>query len=327
MPGSRLAAKIEDGMKKKKYEEDDDDDDSTALLDLACQHSWQQAKNDDATCDISPIKMKVWDENGKYKGTLDKVLPDTGAGANLMGVEESKQIGSIKNDLSGTVLTAANGLPISTVGTMWVTMEYGKIKKDVHFIITDEYEGTLLNRQSCKNFGLLPEKWPHVSTQIAEVKHQNPSEVHSRVAPKVFLGADHKTDDYDVSSKEFREQILEEFADVFDGDKPLEPMEVPPMVIKLKPDAAPVQITKPRPIPLPMRKEAKELLDDLERRGIIRKVTEPREWTHGMTLVRKKSGKLRLCVDLRNLNKHVKRPHFPISAPKDTISRIPPTAK
>ena len=40
----RLAPKIEDGMKKKKYE-DDDDDDSTALLDLACQHSWQQGKN------------------------------------------------------------------------------------------------------------------------------------------------------------------------------------------------------------------------------------------------------------------------------------------
>ena len=40
MTGSRLAAKIEDGMKKKKYEEEEDD--STALLDLAYQHSWQQ---------------------------------------------------------------------------------------------------------------------------------------------------------------------------------------------------------------------------------------------------------------------------------------------
>ena len=39
----RLAPKIEDGMKKKKKYEEEDDDDSTALLDLACQHSWQQA--------------------------------------------------------------------------------------------------------------------------------------------------------------------------------------------------------------------------------------------------------------------------------------------
>ena len=76
-----------------------------------------------------------------------------------------------------------------------------------------------------------------------------------------------------------------------------------------------------------MREEAKQVLDDLERKGVIRKVTEPREWTHAMTLVRKRNGKLRPCIDMRNLNKYVMRPHFPINTPKDAISTVPPDAK
>ena len=235
-------------------------------------------KNDDAVCDISPITVEVWNEKNKYKGWVPKVLPDTGAGANLMGVEEAKRIGPIRKGRSGVTLTAANGLPITSIGILRTKIRYGKVRKEVNFIVTDEYKGIIMNRQACKDFKLIPKDWPSISTQVASVKEeqmfQNAKE-QLRLAPELCLGADdHK---YDVASKEFREIILRDYADVFDGDKPLEPMEGPPMKIHLKPDAVPTQVTKPRPIPLPLQEPARKMLKKEVQRGVISEVTEPRE--------------------------------------------------
>ena len=34
------------------------------------------------------------------------------------------------------------------------------------------------------------------------------------------------------------------------------------------------------------------------------------------------NGKLRLCVDLTNLNRHVKRPFHPLTSPKDAVASV-----
>ena len=44
-------------------------------------------------------------------------------------------------------------------------------------------------------------------------------------------------------------------------------------------------------------------------------------------MVRKPTGALRLCVDLRQLNKFVDRPLHPIRPPKEVISVVPPSAR
>ena len=41
--------------------------------------------------------------------------------------------------------------------------------------------------------------------------------------------------------------------------------------------------------------------------GIIEEVTEPTDWCAPMVPVVKPNGKIRICVDLRKLNKAVKR--------------------
>ena len=54
-----MATKIEDGILKK-YDDDDEEeeeDDSSALLDLACQQSWQQGKK------RKTIDKTVFDKN------------------------------------------------------------------------------------------------------------------------------------------------------------------------------------------------------------------------------------------------------------------------
>ena len=99
------------------------------------------------------------------------------------------------------------------------------------------------------------------------------------------------------------------------------------MKIVLRPDAVPLKVTCPRPIPLAMRDQTKELLDGLEGRGVIERVTTPTDWVHPLTVVRKPTGALRLCVDLRQLNKFVDRPAPPYSPAARSHSRSPPQAR
>jgi len=85
-----------------------------------------------------------------------------------------------------------------------------------------------------------------------------------------------------VELDKLKEGIRQKYADVFDGDKPLKPMGGPPMVIKLKNKAEPFKVRGPRPLPMPMKKETKKLIDDLVARGVLAKVTDPTDWVHGM---------------------------------------------
>ena len=124
-----------------------------------------------------------------------------------------------------------------------------------------------------------------------------------------------------------RKELLQEYQDVFDSDKPLKAMAGEPVKIKPKKGAKPFKVNGPRPIPIPMRSEVKKLLDDLEAKGVIEKVTTPTDWVHPMTCVRKSNGKLRLCVDLRQLNKHGERPVYPTRSPKDVVSGVPASAR
>ena len=45
----------------------------------------------------------------------------------------------------------------------------------------------------------------------------------------------------------------------------------------------------------------------MEELEVIRKVQEPNEWCAGMVVVLKANGKVRISVDLTNLNKSVKQ--------------------
>jgi len=51
-------------------------------------------------------------------------------------------------------------------------------------------------------------------------------------------------------------------------------------------------------------------LDDMEKRGVIRKVEEPTDWVNSMAIVEKPEGRLRICLDPRRLNNAIKREHF-----------------
>ncbi|UYV73002.1 K02A2.6-like, partial [Cordylochernes scorpioides] len=111
------------------------------------------------------------------------------------------------------------------------------------------------------------------------------------------------------------ESIINKYEDVFKGLGML-PKEYH---IEIEKEATPVQ-QHPRRIPIGLKAEFKRKLDDLEGRGIIERVQKSFSWISNLVLV-KKQNKLRVCLDPRDLNKVIKRPHFQIP----TIDEILPS--
>lgn len=75
-------------------------------------------------------------------------------------------------------------------------------------------------------------------------------------------------------------------------------MEGPPLTLNIDPNATPVAVHTPIPVPLHCQEEVKATLDRDVRLGVI----EP--WCHRMVTCRKKNGNLRRIVDFQSLNAH-----------------------
>ncbi|XP_068203573.1 uncharacterized protein [Palaemon carinicauda] len=78
-----------------------------------------------------------------------------------------------------------------------------------------------------------------------------------------------------------------------------------------------IRLSCGKPIKLPYRRiaptlipEAKQLLDDLKKRGVIEESASP--YAAPIVLVRKKGGGLRLCIDYRKLNEKTFKDAFPL---------------
>ena len=114
------------------------------------------------------------------------------------------------------------------------------------------------------------------------------------------------------------EEIFERFPNVFNGLGTIgEEYE-----IKLKENATPYALQVPRNVPIPLRPKVKQELERMEQMRVISKVTGPSEWCAGMVVVPKRSGDVRICVDLKPLNESVLREPHPIPKVDDTLALL-----
>jgi hypothetical protein len=81
-------------------------------------------------------------------------------------------------------------------------------------------------------------------------------------------------------------------------------------------DARPICQT-PRRLSLAKQAEISEMLNDMQRRGVIEESDSP--WSSPVVLVRKKNGEIRFCVDYRKLNNVTKKDCFPLPRIDDTL--------
>ena len=77
----------------------------------------------------------------------------------------------------------------------------------------------------------------------------------------------------------------------------------------------------PRRVAAAAREPLRVKLNELEQKGVITEVTEPTDWISSLVTVMK-PGKMRLCIDPKELNKAIKRPRYPMTTIEDIMSSL-----
>jgi hypothetical protein len=106
---------------------------------------------------------------------------------------------------------------------------------------------------------------------------------------------------------EMLDNIATRYPEVFSGK--IKGMEGGPCTIELTSDAVLMSNGAYRDIPAAYEDALKRELDSQVEAGILEKVNVPSEWLHPIVVIPKKgTSKIRLCIDLRHLNKFVNDP-------------------
>lgn len=95
-----------------------------------------------------------------------------------------------------------------------------------------------------------------------------------------------------------------------------------PVTIKLKEGVAPFCVASARRVPFPLQDAVKKELDRMLNDDVIKEVTEPTDWCAPMVPVRKKDGSVRICVDLKELNKAVRRERYTLPSLEDIAPKL-----
>lgn len=111
--------------------------------------------------------------------------------------------------------------------------------------------------------------------------------------------------------------ILEEYADLISGIGCINGTHD----IKLKENVAPV-VHASRKVPIALIPKLKAKLESLKKPKIIEKVQKPTDWVNSLVIVSKPNGELRLCIDAKELNQAIRRPHFQIPTFEEISSKM-----
>ena len=115
-----------------------------------------------------------------------------------------------------------------------------------------------------------------------------------------------------------KEELMLKFPDVFgEGLGQLDGQ----YAIRLDETVPPVQHA-PRRIAVALRPQLKDTLDALEAQGVIAQVTTPTKWISSVVAVPKKNGKLRTCLDPKDLNRAIQREKYQLPTVEDIATRL-----
>ena len=77
-----------------------------------------------------------------------------------------------------------------------------------------------------------------------------------------------------------------------------------------------------RTVPVELRDNLKKKLHEMDQKGYVAKVDEPTDWVRSAVNVRKRNGQLRVSLDPKELNKHIKIPKLCLPTIDDVTSRL-----
>ena len=263
-------------------------------------------KVNDAHSDHSElVKLRF---NTSKLGALATI--DTGAEVSVMPVRVYKQL--FPNDMDDDMvqnlepcnmkLTAFNKTDINVIGQKHLVTKHNGLQKNILFVITDLNTSTILGRNDAVNLKCIKfigdrvrgeSNTPSINSTSTTFNIQKAKKKWKNVVP---LGSNNNNP---------HAQILKLFPELFSGVGCLDTM----YRIDLKSDAQPVKHAARR-VPESIRPKVKEELDRLVKDGIIKRVECPTDWVNSIVCVSKPNGNIRLCLDPKDLNKYIKRPHY-----------------
>ena len=89
----------------------------------------------------------------------------------------------------------------------------------------------------------------------------------------------------------------------------------------MNPTVPPV-VHQPRQIPIILKEKLKAELDSLVTQGIISLVTEPTPWVNLIVCITKANSSVRICLEPRDLNKAIHRPHYVTLTFEDITAKL-----
>ena len=89
----------------------------------------------------------------------------------------------------------------------------------------------------------------------------------------------------------------------------------------LYPNVKPV-VYAPRRVPSKLVEKLNLELAEMEKDGVIQKVTKPIAWVNSLVIREKPNGRLRSCLDPTDLNEAIKRDHYPTSTIEEIVPKI-----
>ena len=230
---------------------------------------------------VGAVTTKVEVQSDEYfvmlpvEGRVTRLKLDTGSQVNILPVEELKKvIGSNPcMDPCTHKLVSYSDDKLTVLGTARLPVECkANVEKELTFHIVDTNQPGLLGLRCSQDLGL-----------IKVVMMTNAEEEQAK------LDVDVKSD---KSPQQLKEEFMQKYANVFTGLGRLEK----PYHIEVDPTVTPI-VNPPRTIPAALRDRVKTELEDMETRGVIRKVEEPTDWVSSMAIVEKPDGSLRICLD------------------------------
>jgi len=223
---------------------------------------------------------------------------DTGAEGNMLPLGIFKQLfprsGTASLTPSSTTLTAYGGSTVKNYGTCIVRVKHKDIEEQSEFHVVEVGGPALLGLPTCRALKLVSLHYA-VTTPLTpptqEAKHSG--------------------------NQQEKKKILEEYADCFKG------VGCFPGEYKITVDPkVPAVIHPPRRVPVALQEPLRIELENLTQQGIIAKVERPTDWVNSCVCVTKPNGSIRLCLDPKDLNKAIKRPHHVTPTLDDVLPKL-----
>ena len=238
------------------------------------------------------------------RNTTLKAKLDTGAQGNILPMRLYREMfphqvdnnGKLKPKAllsSNVVLTAYGGSQIKHHGIVTIPCTYGKESTLTPFYVTDIPGPAIIGLPTSTALNLLQ------FNCAIQTQHPHTSN-HGCLKDKNLEQAKETTLIKD------KEDLLKQYPECFNGIGKFQGE----YHITVDPSVPPV-IHPPRRVPVSLKDDIKSELDDMVKNGIITKLEEgePTPWVNSLVYRRKQNGRLRLCLDPKDLNAAIQREH------------------